>query len=252
MNQASMRKAELAVGPHSIRISGVDSSSRFARVMVSADYLMKRLAMGLETPPIDRLPSYLELVRREKQRLSKNSQPRWWMTPHYDAVAKSPDGLTWELRGARVQAHSASSLLTAAGLAAENKANPVAQQWAHNFTTNYQALTAKMPVFAELQNLMDLAVVAALLTQEDLPGRCDCPLPLMLNSFDVHLASYPAPRHVESHASFVIKGNEWILAVSGGVEINPWGFLRDAKQEPHLPAVREKSSPTDPLRWWWD
>ncbi|MBI3466829.1 MAG: DUF1598 domain-containing protein, partial [Planctomycetes bacterium] len=218
MSQTFSRGAEQAVGPQTIRVKGVSDTSRFARVMIAADFLMKRLAMNLERPPVEGLPSYLELVRRDKRRLPRNSLPRWWMTPHYESVVKSPDSLAWELCGSSVRALSEESLITEfGGLASSGKAHPVAEQWAANFTSRFESLSAAIPVFAELQNLMDLSVVAALLAQQNLSSRCNCPLSLMLNPAEVRLASYPAARQIDSQASFVSKGNEWVLAVSGGV-----------------------------------
>jgi len=253
MNQASLRGSERAVGPQTIRVTGVADTSRFAHVMVAADFLMKRLAMNLEPAPIDGLPSYLELLRRGKQRLPQNSLPRWWMTPQYEALLKSPDGLAWELRGSSVRALSEESLITEfGGLASRGKAHPIAEQWAANFTSRFDSLAAAMPIFAELQNLMDLSVAAALLTQQDLLARCNCPLSLMLNPVDVQLAAYPAARQVDSQASFVSKGNDWLLAVSGGVEINSWKYLEQPREDATLSTAREHSRPDDPLRWWWD
>lgn len=253
MSQTSLHGAERAVGPQTIRVTGVADTSRYARVMVAADFLMKRLAMNLERSPLDGLPSYLELVRRSKQRMPKNSLPRWWMTPRYESLLKSPDGLAWELRGSSVQALSEESLITeSGGLASSGKAHRVAEQWAANFTSHYGSLAAAMPVFAELQNLMDLSVVAALLAQQDLPARCNSPLSLMLNPVDVQLASYPAARQVDSQASFVSKGNEWVLAVSGGVEINSWKHLEQPREDAGVAATWEQSRPKDQHRWWWD
>jgi hypothetical protein len=253
MIPSSLRSAEQAVGPQTIRIRGVPDTSRFARVMIAADFLMKRLAMNLERSPVNDLPSYLELVRDDKRRLPRNSLPRWWLTPHYEAVVKSPDHLAWELRGSIVQAQGEESLITVlGGLASSGKTNPVAEQWAANFTGRYEALSAAMPVFAELQNLMDLSVAAAVLAQQNLSARCNCPLPLMMNPVEVRLASYPPPRQVDSQASFVTKANQWVLAVSGGVEINSWKPLEQPREDAGLAATREQSRPKDLLRWWWD
>jgi hypothetical protein len=253
MSPASLRGAERAVGPQTVSVTGVSDTSRFARVMIAADFLMKRMAMNLDRPPIAELPSYLELVRRSKDRLPKNSLPRWWLTPHYDAVVKSPDGLAWEFRGASVKAMSEESLLTSAGVLASNgKTHPIAKQWADNFTNRYGELAAAAPVFAELQNLMDLSVAAALVAQQDLSARSNCPLPLMQNPVEVPTASYAAARGVDSQGSFVSKANEWVLAVSGGVQINPWKHVERPQQDASLAAAREQARTQDPLRWWWD
>ena len=42
-----------------ISITGVPASSHFARVMVAADFRMKRLAMNFQPAPMDNMPSFL-------------------------------------------------------------------------------------------------------------------------------------------------------------------------------------------------
>ena len=46
----------------------------------------------------------------------------------------------------------------------------IAKQWADLMTEKYVELAQKEAVFAELQNVMDLCVVAALIQREDLIG----------------------------------------------------------------------------------
>ena len=53
---------EQALGPQTITVTGVPATSHFARVMVAADYRMKRLSMNMEPAPIAGLPSYLEMM----------------------------------------------------------------------------------------------------------------------------------------------------------------------------------------------
>jgi hypothetical protein len=78
-----------AFGPQMIKLHGLPTDSRFARVMVAADFEMKRLAMNLTDSPVAGLPSYLELARNESQSAATN--PRWWMASDYDALTRSED-----------------------------------------------------------------------------------------------------------------------------------------------------------------
>jgi hypothetical protein len=41
--------------------TGVPTDSRFAQVLVAADYRMKRIGMNFEKAPVRGLPSYLEM-----------------------------------------------------------------------------------------------------------------------------------------------------------------------------------------------
>ena len=68
--QATIRGIEQQLGPQTITVTGVPPTSHFARVLVAADYRMKRLAMNFDPPPIAGLPSYLQMcVRRSRQAL---------------------------------------------------------------------------------------------------------------------------------------------------------------------------------------
>ena len=59
------------------------------------------------------------------------------------------------------------------------KANPMAKKWADNMTRHYDELAGKEPIFGQLRNCIDLAVVAALIAKEALLVKADCSLPLL-------------------------------------------------------------------------
>jgi len=61
--QATVAAIRDTLGPQRITVTGVPATSNFARVMVAADYRMKRLAMDFEPAPIRGLPSFLQMVR---------------------------------------------------------------------------------------------------------------------------------------------------------------------------------------------
>ena len=64
--------------PQNITVTGVPNTSRFAQVMVAADYRMKRLAMHFDKAPVRGLPSFLDLMPASSRRLEL---PRWWLAP---------------------------------------------------------------------------------------------------------------------------------------------------------------------------
>ena len=122
--------------------------------------------------------------------------PRWWMAASYEPLLKDEAGLAWQLRGPGVQTLSEEGFLGRGGkIVARNASSPsppvgegpgvrgresLAKKWADAMTARYDALADKLPVFAELRNCMDLAVVGALFVKEDLPGRAGCDLSLLL------------------------------------------------------------------------
>ena len=176
--QATVRGIEQALGPQTITLTGVPPTSHFARVLVAADYRMKRLAMNFDPPPINGLPSYLQMVRPG---LKGSAMPRWWLATNYEPLLTDAEGLAWELRGPGVKAMTEEDFLLANGERVHSgKASPTAQKWANNMTARYDELSKRDPIFGELRNCMDLAIVSALLFKENLPGKANCDLsPLM-------------------------------------------------------------------------
>jgi hypothetical protein len=251
--QQTIARIEQALGPQTISVNGVPDTSHFARVMVAADYRMKRLAMHFERPPVQELPSFLDMMKATGRGM-KNLLPRWWLAPEYESVLRDPDGLAWELRGPAVKTMTEQDFLTAAGDREHTgRPSPVAQKWADNMTRKYDELAVADPIFGQLRNCMELAVVAALIVREDLPGKAGYSLPTLLDPTDVQVEKFPAPKQVSTQASVVKKGRNWLFSASGGVEINSWAIAGRAKESDTVAPVRTKSAAKDDnTNWWWN
>jgi hypothetical protein len=267
LNDATIARLEQAVGPQQVTLTGVPPSSHFAQVLLAADFLMKRLAMNFEPAPIDGLPSYMEMLQDESAPMPKNAMPRWWLAPRYEPLLKDESGLAWQLRGERVQTLSEEAFLGRGGkvvtgrkspspLAGEGKgvrgSGSLAKDWADAMTAKYDALAAELPVFAELRNCMDLAVVAALLVKEDLPGRAGCDLSVLVEDKRVAVAEYPIPRTIDSRASLIRKEGRTVISVSGGVELDSWSVLERPQTSGELADVRKSAAGMKSDLWWWD
>jgi hypothetical protein len=259
LNEAVVGRLEQALGPQQITITGVPAGSHFARVLVAADFLMKRLGMNFERAPVDGLPSYLELLAgAPAQRVGsspqpKSAMPRWWMAPHYEPLLKDADGLTWQLRGCGVQTLTEDGYLGSSGAVVNTgREDPIAKKWADAMTSKYESLAKALPVFAELRNCMDLAVVAALLVKEDLPTKTGCDVSLLLDENRIAVAEYSVPKTVDSQASLVRKGKDWILSLSGGVQVDSWSVLEHVETRAKLGETRRDAQAAIADRWWWD
>lgn len=253
-SQAGVARLAAALGPQQVTLTGVAPGTHFARVLVAADFMMKRLGMNFEPAPIDGLPSYLEMLQDPAVPLPKNAMPRWWMAAKYEPLLKDETGLAWELRGPGVQTLAEDGRQGARGAVIPVKSSGVSltKKWAEAMTARYEALAAKMPIFAELRNCMDLAVIAALLRKEDLPARAGCDLGPLFDDKQFAVAEHHVPKTIDSQASLVQKGRQTIISVSGGVELDPWSVLQRAERGPDLGAVRTQAIASRPQRWWWD
>ncbi len=242
------RQIEEALGPQRITVTGVPATSHFARVIVAADFRMKRLAMDFEPAPVDRMPSFLDMAKGRRGGLH-NAMPRWWLAPMYDPLRRDEEGLAWELRGQGVRCLTEQEFLNDAGQKQNTGGtDPTAQKWADTFTEKFDELAHEDSSFGQLRNVMDLAVVGALLFKERLLDKSGFEAPNLMH--DEALAEFPAPRTVPSEASFVKAGRTWVISVSGGVQIFPWQVADRTEVAADLASTRaEQSNAKD--GWYW-
>jgi hypothetical protein len=240
-----------ALGMQQITVEGVPTSSHFAQVLVAADYRMKRLGMNLDKPPVGvKLPSYLQMVPSSA---SVVSTPRWWMEPKYDPMLRDKDGLAWELTGATVQTLTADDMFSASGQRQNTaKANPMAKKWAENMTNQFAALAVAEPIFGELRNCMELAIVGALIVKERLPEKAGYSLPVLMTSEELRPVEYNPPKNVPSQTSVLPKGQRYIISASGGVAINSWTIADKTQPSDSIAPIRAKASHSEDSKWWWN
>jgi hypothetical protein len=250
MLEASMKEA---FGPQMIQLTGIPTDTRFARTLVAADFEMKRVAMGLTDSPVAALPSYLEMTRNKSQ--AANQNPRWWMACDYDALAKSEDGLAWKLSGQGVKTMTEQDIVAADGtVKGAGKTDKLAQLWASKMTESFNELAREMPVFADLRNVMDLTVVATLITQERLDERAGLDLAVLNGQTEaIEPASHSVPKSVDPQCSFIRGRNGWVVTASGGVDLNAFEVVENqtadaAVSETRSTAIAAASSD----RWWWN
>lgn len=247
--EAGMREA---FGPQTIKLAGVPTHSRFARTLVAADFEMKRIAMALTPSPVKGLPSYLEIARNKRQ--SAAQSPRWWMACNYDAIARDPQGHVWKISGQGVKTLTEEDIVAADGsVASDGRQDPMAVKWANAMTDQYDALSKERPIFRDLRNIMDFAVVATLITQEQLDQRSGIDLGVLRGSDSlIETPSFELPQSLSPQCSFIHGMAGWTVTASGGVNINAFGVVDNQVEQPELQSLVsvQKSNGSD--RWWWN
>jgi len=243
---------EESMGMQTVTFGGLPERSNFARVMLAADYRMKRLAMNFDPAPVRGMPSYLQTVSASSSGL-QSAAPRWWMATNYDALLKDADGLAWELRGQGVRTMTEDEMFGADGSRQRSgRASPAAQKWADTMTAKFDELSQKEPIFGHLRNIFDLAVVGAVIAKENLSAKANCDLSLLLDPEQVSIHEFEAPREVPSLASVVNKRGGVMVSVSGGVEIGSWQVAEGAEETAELDTVHAQSTPAMATTWWWN
>ncbi len=241
------RPIEEAMGPQVISVTGVPVTSHFAQVMVAADFRMKRLAMNFQQAPLDEMPSFMQLISTSR-RAVKNMTPRWWLATNYEPLARDAEGLAWQLRGQGVRCLTEEDHFNAEGQRERSaKAGKLAQQWAQTLTDRYDELAEHDSAFGQLRNVMDLAVVAALIEMEQLFEVAGLEAPQMLATTKTDI--YEAPKFVEAQASFIRQRGNWVVSASGGVQVMPWHVADRTEEVAEIGAIREQFA-SDSGQWY--
>ena len=246
------RMADL-LGEQTVRLVGVPPESHFARTLVEADYRMKLVSIGLEPAGVRGVPSHLDLIRP-----GGNSTQRWWFVPAYDPFTTDGDRTAYGFAGPRAKVLSAEEVVTAGGRVDAGRTRESTMRWARGFSENFAAVAEAKPVFAELQNLFDLAVLAALLVEERVADRANWRPDALLDDARLPIASAPAPRFVQSAFNTKTAGRSLVIGlVGGGVELRPSAALKNAglSSQPSSALAEGRSTiiaakPAD--AWWWD
>jgi len=250
---AVFRGMEEALGPQRITLGGVPDDSRFARVLVAADYRLKRIGMGLESSGVKSLPSYLAMVPAGGK---ASTLPRFWLEADYDPIAHDADELAWRIGGRRMKCLTESDVLARGGVQrGKGGADAVAARWCAAMTTHYDDVAAVHPVFAELVGCVDLAVVAALIQGRDLAGQAGLDLGPLLDAEKLPLPTYDVPASVPTVASGLRKGTTWLLSASGGVTVQPWAFAANVVEAADVAATRATALAARPATTdapWWE
>ena len=242
------------LGMQNVTVFGVPPDSHFALTLVEADFRMKRISLGVEPSGVRGLRSHLSLLKP-----NGNSIQRWWFTPLYESLSTTDDRTAFQLTGQRVQLLAQDEISNAAGErsnAAFTRAST--QAFARMFTEHFPQLASQSPLFAELQNLFDLTIIAALLQQERLPQSIGWDMALFLDADSELIPRYAVPRQVESSSTFRQARQGLVLGLIGGVTIEPRQVLSDIKSDNEglrLDGQQRAiidNRPAEPDNWWWD
>ncbi|QDU93725.1 DUF1598 domain-containing protein [Lignipirellula cremea] len=253
-NPAVVKGVEEAMGPQQIRITGVPTDSHFARVLVAADFRMKRYAMHLEPSPVPEMISFIDLLAKRRT-LPKNMTPRWWLATDYEPLLRSEDRLAWEIRGQGVKCMTENDFVDATGerVGIAGSKNPLAQEWADLMNKHYNTLMQRDPVFGELRNVMDMCVVAALIESEGMLATVDLKLPTIYGENDkVSLSKWHTPKSVATYCGFKKVGSSYVITASGGVQVDSWEAAEVSVVNASVSQVRSQASPAGKTEFWWN
>lgn len=270
-------KAKSTLGAQDIDVFGIPRGTHTARVLVEADYRMKLLGMGLEKS-IPEIPSYMDRLKLKPDgTLPSFSVVRWWFTLNDQPVLANPDETVFTFTGSSVKVLSENEFVSDNGERIHTgKSDIPTRGFARDFTSYFTEISKKYPVYGQLKNIFDLALVAAIVRQktdsvenrweQTFFGTPQEPInsnrlpsqvvyPMKNDRVATEVQSVVSEKHLRLRKQ---KANRdfHILGVSGGVSVSSADRLTEAiiqKSNSKLDARLKNQTPDSQVqRWWWD
>lgn len=243
------------LGLQTVTFRGIPDTTHFARVLVEADYRMKLIGIGLEELPIA-FRSYVD--RASPKSVASNAMERWYFQPNYDGIAVSEDGLAMKIKERGVQLVGANERVAGGNRIKGGRANKASQAFCQDFTDKFNLIASRVRVYGELRQLIDVAIAAAYIQQQDFYTQADWNAATLMDESKVSVETYTAPVQVETAVNAVWRGNTLMTPLGGGVQMQPRVALNkdrltiDTKGE--TVAVKTTAGPSNLAdgQWWWD
>jgi hypothetical protein len=184
---------------------------------------------------------------------------RWYFVPDYQCVRTTSDGNAMELVGDGVKLVSENELVAEDGQRriASGRGSQASNAFITSFTKKYPELAERSPVYAELRNLIDLAVAAAFIQKQDYYGKAEWEMPFLGDEKAFPVETYNVPKTAASAVNAVRKGSTLMFPAAGGVQIQPAEALQEknllADEKGKLSKTHQAIKPNlAEGQWWWD
>lgn len=206
------REMAREMGPQQVRLFGAPPDSRLAFICVAADYQLKRYTTVVDPFPLAGIGHPID-----------NSRPAgngFWFEVNYDKLLVSPDNTAYEIRGPRLK-------LQAGAIPFDTKgATERAKAWTANVNKNIPALAAAVPIYADLQNIADLSLLASLIQKDKLAQRANWDTSWLLNPANYTPKSIPIPRTCDTIVNYAAGS-----LTAGGVSLDPSSSVPEENRE---------------------
>ena len=247
-----------SLGKQDVEFFGLEPDSNVARVLLMADYHMKLIGMGI-AKGVEGVDSYLSTVRLQADGTPPSMAVlRWWFAMHYEPVDVDQSRTTYRLRGQGVKVLSENELLAARGRRVHTgQSDELNRRFAESFTEHFEELAVVYPLYGELRNVFDLALLLSIVEREGLLERIGWRGELFASAEALKLPKLAVPAEVETVINHRVINRQHIIAgISGGVWLDaakaaPIQSVSDTELDTpdpgNLPAAIEGE-----IIWWWD
>jgi hypothetical protein len=169
------RWEDVCQSPQAVRVLGIPFDTSFAKIMVDADYFMKRIVNGTAGLGLSQFESLSEMRKRQDERdvcsgrktkKAAFSLNRFWFSPGKTLLDVDDGHRTTKIDACEVTLKTEQEHLAETGIAGTGAADPLAQRFAHQFTDRYRDIAAQKPIYKQLEQLYRMVALAKLLKRE--------------------------------------------------------------------------------------
>jgi hypothetical protein len=157
--------------PQDVVVLGIPFHTHFAKILVLADYYMKRISNGTKQLAIDDFKSFtdlrLDVIKKKPESYhTSTSTTRFWFYPGANEytetdnivlIKKCPVTLLTELEYSSDEA----------------KSDPIAKQFTQNFTNKYSEIAKVRPVYAQLEGLFRFVALTKIFKYKEIDTIID-------------------------------------------------------------------------------
>lgn len=177
--------------PQKVRVLGIPFDTRFAHVMVEADYDMKTLADGSDSLGIPGFTSLSHRVLAQAREAIIQNRPlrmsalmnRFWFYPGPNRYEEDDD-IVW-IKQSPVELRTEEMVLSGGNLRSGAGADPLAGAFAENLSHLYEKVAAERPIYAELENLFRFVALAQIIKFKSATRKAQLDLNYLLESFPI-------------------------------------------------------------------
>lgn len=244
-----------ALGYQTISIKGVPKTTRFAQVLVEADYRMKLIGIGLQDP----LVPMTTWIQKTRPRAGSNALQRWYFEADYSSVSSNEDGTAMHLVGKGVKLSGELEGVKSDGSRQRSgkSGDPASNTFTKEFTDKFEAIAELTPVFNEMRNLFDISIAAAFIQDRGLYSKAGWDLGIFGDESRFSVYSSAEVNQVETAINYVIKDSQLMTPIGGGVHIAARKLVDSSSVTVDSAVsdnVQKLGAPKDLAadQWWWD
>jgi len=258
-----------AWGSQLVRIGGVPKDSRYAHIMIDADYHLKKVSLG--ALKVSGVHSYLDMkVSDARDRIAQGEDTvpsgiafnRFWFNVEKEFPAFTEDeGIVW-IKACPIALFTEQQMGASSGeLFDVDEDDPVAMAYAKAFSDAFPRLTEQVAPYADLRNLYLLKAVLESMRYRQAAERVGLNMDIFLSLYATKTAT-PMPETMEGcvvNQEAFLKGKDgsttyWYFPVTfGGVnmemEVRERNFEKDEKLKRVKSKVLQKRPSPDALSW---